>query len=358
MTITQHAHIYNFHILNFIFGQIIFLKFLSKPPLTQSPKQEFLRVSGAFLDKELLVCNIAVGDATYVTLDIEIVYYYLPIIEDRQWEDLNNRMGLIESLTNQEGPLKADPYKEVFATSNNKKTDDAGLNDFLKLQEKVSKHDRQINELMTSHLEDQQRSVQAETKEGKWDPQEMGTHKQANKMVTSNHGPAYSPKIEYGLGTKNMIASMNMLKRSDMWIADSGASNHVTFSVKGCRNKRVATGLTHRIVGESVLPKCELDIPCIHCDKDGTQVGEVIITDVSHLPEGTFNLFSLKRLQKKGWTLLGNEDYIKLQNGGNPLLFNIVVSAPKGAQYVGKFSRTGGDEVMRGATNKSSYLQH
>ncbi len=33
MTITQHAHIYSFHTLNFIFGQIIFLKFLSKPPL-------------------------------------------------------------------------------------------------------------------------------------------------------------------------------------------------------------------------------------------------------------------------------------------------------------------------------------
>jgi hypothetical protein len=27
MTIAQHAHIYSFHILNFIFGQILFLKF-------------------------------------------------------------------------------------------------------------------------------------------------------------------------------------------------------------------------------------------------------------------------------------------------------------------------------------------
>jgi hypothetical protein len=89
-------------------------------------------------------------------------------------------------------------------------------------------------------------------------------------MVTSYHGPANSPKTEYGLGTKNMIASIDMLKRSDMWIADSGASNHVTFSDKGCRNKIIATGLTHGIVGESVLPKCELNIPCIHYDKDGT----------------------------------------------------------------------------------------
>ncbi len=206
---------------------------------------------------------------------------------------------------------------------------------------------------MTSHVEDQQRSpVQAETKEGKWDPQEMGANEQASNMVTSYHRPAYSPKTEYGLGTKNIIASMNMLKRNDMWIADSGASNHVTFSDKECRNKRMATRLTHGIVGKSVLPKCELDIPYIHYDKDGTQVKEVIITDVSHLPEGNFKLFSLTRLQKKGWTFSGNADYIMLQKGGNSLLFNVVVNIPKGALYVGKFSRKDGDKVMGGATNK------
>ncbi len=71
------------------------------------------------------------------------------------------------------------------------------------------------------------------------------------------------------------------------------------------------------------------------------------ITDVSHLPEGRFNLYSgLTRLQKKRWTLTGNAEYIKLQKGGNSLLFNIVVSTPKGALYVSIFCRKGGDEVM------------
>jgi hypothetical protein len=83
-----------------------------------------------------------------------------------------------------------------------------------------------------------------------------------------------------------------------MWIADSSASNHVTFSDKGCRNKRNATGSTHGIASNSVLPKYELDIPCVHFDKDGAQLREVIITDVNHLPEGNFNLFSVMRLQK------------------------------------------------------------
>ncbi len=113
------------------------------------------------------------------------------------------------------------------------------------------------------------------------------------------------------------------------------------------------------VLGQSVCPQetgdlqYELDIPCVHFDKDGAQVGEVIITGVSHLPEGNFNLFNVTRLQKKGWTLTGNADYIKLQKGGKSLLFNIVINTPKGALYVGKLSRKGGDEVVGGATSRA-----
>jgi hypothetical protein len=125
------------------------------------------------------------------------------------------------------------------------------------------------------------------------------------------------------------------------------------YSDEECWNKRIVTGSTHGIVGESVLPKCEQDIPCIHYDKNGSLVGKVLITEVSHLPEGNFNLFSLTKLQKNRWTLFGNADYIKLQKGGNSLLFNIIINTPKGALYVGKFSRKGGDEMMGGTAHKA-----
>jgi hypothetical protein len=61
-------------------------------------------------------------------------------------------------------------------------------------------------------MEDQQRSVQAEASYGKWGPQEIGPNGQANKKVTRHHGPAYSPKSEYGIGTKTIMSSMTMLK--------------------------------------------------------------------------------------------------------------------------------------------------
>jgi hypothetical protein len=182
-------------------------------------------------------------------------------------------MGLVDGIVGQEGPLMADPCSEEQMTSNNEKIDDVGMNNWLELQEKAKLHDNQMKELVTSHVEDQQRSAPAETDAGKWGPQTMGPNKQVSRKIPSHHGPAHSPKKEYGLGVKNQVTTMDMLKRSDMWIADSGASNHVTFSDNGCRNKIIATGSTHRIVGNLVLPKCELDIPCVHFDKNGAQLG-------------------------------------------------------------------------------------
>jgi len=68
----------------------------------------------------------------------------------------------------------ADPCLEEQMTSNNEKIIDVGMNDWLELQEQAKLHDNQMKELVASHVEDQQRSVQAETNAVKWDPPEMG----------------------------------------------------------------------------------------------------------------------------------------------------------------------------------------
>ncbi len=216
----------------------------------------------------------------------------------------------------------ADPCAEEQMMSNNEKINDVCKDNYnwLEIQEEKKLHHNQMKELVTSHVEDQQRSVQVETDAGRWDPPEIGPNKQVSKMVPSHHGPAYSPNTEYGLCAEYQVTTMDMLKRTDIWIADSGASNHVTyatFSDKGCRNKRIATGSTHGVIGNSVLPKCELDIPCVHFDKDGAQVGEVIITDVSHLPEGNFNLFSVTRFQKRGGPSQELQTTPSSKKGGN-----------------------------------------
>jgi hypothetical protein len=169
-----------------------------------------------FLDEELLVCNIAQDKIPYIMQEVEAAYHCVHMIEDKQKDDLNSWMGLVESNMDQEGPLIADPYAEEQMTSNNKKINDLGKIDWLELQDQAKLHDNWMKNLVASHVEDQQRSVQVETNAGKWDPPEMGPNKQVSKMVPSHRGPAYSPKTEYGLGAKNQVTSMDMLKRTDI----------------------------------------------------------------------------------------------------------------------------------------------
>jgi hypothetical protein len=92
--------------------------------------------------------------------DIEAAYYCVPITEDGQWNDLDSWMGLVESIMGKEGPLMADPCAEEQMKLNDKNMNDVGQNDWLELQDQAKLHDRQMKELMASHVEDQQRSVQ------------------------------------------------------------------------------------------------------------------------------------------------------------------------------------------------------
>jgi hypothetical protein len=72
------------------------------------------------------VCKIEVNDTNHVTENVEDTYYHVPITDDGQWEDLESWMG-------PEDLIMADPYKEFYDASRDKKTDDAGLNDWLEL---------------------------------------------------------------------------------------------------------------------------------------------------------------------------------------------------------------------------------
>ena len=47
-------------------------------------------------------------------------------------------------------------------------------------------------------------------------------------------------------------SSMELLKSSDIWIGDMGATNHTTFSKEGAKNVKESTISTHGITGEMV----------------------------------------------------------------------------------------------------------
>jgi hypothetical protein len=69
------------------------------------------------------------------------------------------------------------------------------------------------------------------------------------------------------------------------------------------------------------------------CDKNGNVLNDAKITDVTHLPEAKYNLFSITKLQNEDWMLRGNSDAIWLTKGDVKIKFDIKIQTPKGVLY-------------------------
>ena len=75
------------------------------------------------------------------------------------------------------------------------------------------------------------------------------------------------------------------------------------------------------------------DLQGTMCNKEGTELGNATLKDVAYLPTSKFNLFSVTKLQRDGWTLHGDKNQIKLTKGNSSVVFDIVINTPKGAIY-------------------------
>jgi hypothetical protein len=69
------------------------------------------------------------------------------------------------------------------------------------------------------------------------------------------------------------------------------------------------------------------------CDQYGHQLNKSTMQDVTLLPTGMFNLFSLSVMQRRGWLLYGDVKKIWLGKNGNRIVFDLMVPIPKGVVY-------------------------
>jgi hypothetical protein len=79
------------------------------------------------------------------------------------------------------------------------------MKDWFELQEKAKIHDSQMKELVTSHVEDQQRSVPVETDTGKWGPQKMGPDKQVSRTHQAIMVQLTHPRRKMGQESKTRL---------------------------------------------------------------------------------------------------------------------------------------------------------
>jgi hypothetical protein len=72
----------------------------------------------------------------------------------------------------------------------------------------------------------------------------------------------------------------HILESQDNWIADTGATSHVTKHVEG-RTKYCQTSVqTQRFVGKTIQPDCKMDIPVTYSDKNRTEKFNIVLGDI------------------------------------------------------------------------------
>ena len=124
---------------------------------------------------------------------------------------------------------------------------------------------------------------------------------------------------------KEFPQTMGMLKSKRIWIADTGASNHVSFSEKRSKNKRLESISQAGLVGEATESKVQLDLPGSFCDKYRDLVLRGNIMGVSYNPKSNFNLFSITKMLMRDRKLSGDKSKIKINKDNIVITFDIVI---------------------------------
>ena len=107
-----------------------------------------------------------------------------------------------------------------------------------------------------------------------------------------------------------------MLESDSLWIADTGATEHVTkFATGGVRQRESSVKMRGFNTNESAKGSVEMDIPVVYCDKDGKEVRSAELKDVQVNEGFNFNLFSVNKMLMKGYTLKGDNKSLTISKG-------------------------------------------
>jgi hypothetical protein len=116
------------------------------------------------------------------------------------------------------------------------------------------------------------------------------------------------------------------------WIADSGATVHITNSPSGFENCTPSN--KEIIVGNGLSMKVKQIGDWSGKIKGGDgALHNVTLTNVHFIPEAICNLFSLTSVMTKGWKLSGDQSGICIQKGDKKIMFEQKIKSPKGTIF-------------------------
>jgi hypothetical protein len=159
---------------------------------------------------------------------------------------------------------------------------------------------------------------------------------------------------EAGPGIELLLSSVdearhqqNIHLKPNIWIADTAATVHMSPHDSGMVSmKKISSVIT---VGNGEKMKVDRigDIPCEICDKYGKAVNIALLTDVTVTKTSPYNLFSITKMMKLGWTLGGDVGSgIKMTKGNQVLKFDYPIKTTKGVVYAMCINRITASQVL------------
>ncbi len=115
----------------------------------------------------------------------------------------------------------------------------------------------------------------------------------------------------------------HILESQDIWIADIGATSHVTKHTKGGRKHHQTNVWTRRFAGETIQPDCEIDIRVTYVDVNGTEKFNIMLGDIQTNKKINYNLFNVTKMLLKGYKLKGNKPTITVWNQTQSIVFDL-----------------------------------
>ena len=103
-----------------------------------------------------------------------------------------------------------------------------------------------------------------------------------SELINLDNKGAYSAVL-FSNTDETSPPSMQLLRSPQVWVGDTGATTHSTFSKEASKNQREPTVTTTGITGGLIRPSIQMDIDCMHCDKHGNKQFKMALTDVCHL---------------------------------------------------------------------------
>eukprot|EP00957_Ditylum_brightwellii_P212311 15367177-Ditylum_brightwellii.AAC.3 len=128
------------------------------------------------------------------------------------------------------------------------------------------------------------------------------------------------------------LITLDLLEDPNVWTADTGASCDSTGSLIAVHNRRVPkkddciTLVDGGKKGTTMIG----DISGTMCSKNGVTINDCKMIDIKYYKENKYNLFSIARCLKNGWSLHGNKKKIWITKGQQKVVFDIWIPTKEG----------------------------